>query len=317
MRRLKYEFVVPSGIFLQDPSAWDSLAVVRSELHMNIRKPVTGQKLVQLDETIGNEGIDLHYSIMRVDVEVAGSQPNPEWHVPFQAVTECLTWIRVAGRQYWLGTAVGGTNSIARGSIIAAPGNYSNFGAISTPVIIPPLSKELWTLVGAEVASCRLPSIPDVLFCDALSSIHESDVLQAVIRLGVASELELNAFIDDLLSTQSESMRNLYQNVRGNFAWKVKNVPEILGAESYHRAEELRQLYELRGSAVHRAECLVDGVDEKTGRKCKVPVGMSHISRFVFAVEDFMRWTKAQRNKLGLATTSIPYYPIRCMVGGG
>jgi hypothetical protein len=320
MRQLTYEFVVPSGVFLVDNSAWDPLAVIRGDLPMQVRKPVSSQKFVGVAETIGNQGIDLHYTVMRVDLEIEDNQPNPEWSVPFQAVTECLNWIRVVGRQYLVGGLKSGTNNVARGSIISGPDNYTNFGAFQSPIVVLPLSREMWKWIGDEMASCNVPTIPDLMFCDALLSVHDRDYLQAVILLGVTSELELNAFIDDLLVIQNHPLQKLYDERRYKFEWKLKNIPEIMGAERYQQhnprwTDQLCKLYELRGQAVHRAECLMDDVDEKTGKKQKVGIGFRQVSTFIFAVDDFLRWTKGQRNRLGLRTARIFDSPIKAMIG--
>ncbi len=145
---------------------------------------------------------------------------------------------------------------------------------------------------------------------------------QGIIGLGVTCELELNAFIDDLLPIQTEPVRRLYSASRHRFKWKLDNVPEILGAESYQQhdkqfASQLCKLYELRGSAVHRAECLIDEANERTGKKQKVPVRFCHVSAFMFAVDDFLKWTEAQRARQGLATARIIDPPIRYTLGAG
>ena len=228
---------------------------------------------------------------------------------------------RVFGRQYLVGAIRTGTNSIARGSIIAAPDDYANFGAVQSPIVVSPLSKELWTQIGIEVASCNVPTIPDFMLCDAMLSLHERDYLQAVILLGVTAELELNAFIDDLVSKQSEPLQKLYDERKYQFAWKLNNIPQILGAESYKLQNEqatgkLCKLYELRGQAVHRAKCAVDEVDKTTGKNHTVEIGFNHVAEFIYAVEDFLHWTKLQRVRLGLKTARPFDSPIKAMIGG-
>jgi hypothetical protein len=61
------------------------------------------------------------------------------------------------------------------------------------------------------------------------------------------------------------------------------------------------QLYALRGSAIHRAACLVDKWNSKTKRNDRVPVGHADVSEFIFAADDFLHWTKSQRAKLRLS----------------
>jgi hypothetical protein len=310
MRQLTYEFVVPSGIYLLDTSEWASLPVERYGVRMKIRKPIARERLVNVPETMGNEGVELRYTVMHVDVEVEDGQPEPEWRVPFQLITECLNWIRVLGRQYLVGALKTGTNSVARGSIFSAPGTYTNFGAIQSPIVVSPLAKETWERIGREISNCNLPTIPDSMLCDAMVSLHEQDFSQAVILLGVTAELELNSFIADLLLLQSETTRNLYDEKKYRFAEKLRYVLETLGAESYQEhndrfAGHLIKLYELRGQAVHRDKCTLDGVE----------IGFGHVARFICAVQDFLHWTKGQRNRLGLKTIEAFDSPIKAMIG--
>jgi hypothetical protein len=296
MSIVTYEFVIPSAIFLFDTQEWPSIALQRDGFPMQIQKPVAGQKLVGVAETIGNEGVEVNYSIVRVGVSIGDAQPNPEWYIPFGAVRECLAWIRVASRQYWLGVLMSGTNSFMRGSIITGPGKYTNVAATQTPIGINPLTKELWEWIGLQVAAGNKPSIADLFFCDAMLSFREHDFMQTIIRLGVVCELELNAFLDDLIARQSATVKALYNERKFQFAWKLKNIPPILGADSFEdhdkiSTRQITDLYELRGSAIHRAECLIDNS----------PVKFEHVAKFVFAVERFLSWTKSQRAKLGLS----------------
>jgi hypothetical protein len=250
---------------------------------------------VGVAETLGNEGIVLEYSIFRVDMDIEDQFPAPDWSGPFEVVKECLGWIRVATRQYWIGILSSGSNSIARGSIISAPGEWTNFGAAQTPFHGEWLSNRCWQWVGAQINAGKSPSIPDLMFCDALLSFRAHDYLQSAVRLGIVCELELNSLIDDLLARQSEVAQKLYKEKAHQFGEKLTTTLEILGAQSYRNhneqwATELCKLYPLRGSAIHHAECLINGV----------PVGFEHISRFVFAVDDFLHWAKYQRTQLGL-----------------
>ena len=310
MRPLTYEFIVPSGIYLSDIAPWNSLAVTRNGVGMQIRKPLAGQQVVRVGGTVGNEGVDLHYSVMNVDLEAEDDRQNPDWSVPFQLVVECLDWIRILGRQYLVSTLNSGSYSLARGSIISGGRKYVNFGAIQPSIVVAPLSREMWERIGNEIASCNAPGIPDSMLCDAMVKLHEGDFLQAVTLLGVTAELELNSFIADLLTLQSESLRKLYDEKGYKFHKKLKDVLEALGAESYHDhnaqfAGQLIKIYEFRGQAVHRAKCTIDGVE----------VGFGHVARFIYVVEDFLRWTKGQRKRLGLKTIEPFDSPIKAMWG--
>lgn len=292
-------------MWIVDAAQWGPLSVARHGFNMRLQKPIVGQNHVQVAETSGNEGVVMEYTIMRVEVDVPDGVTNPEWYLPQSVIRECFLWIRVGARQYWLGVLMGGTDQAIRGSIIDQDGSYTNFAASKTPIIISPLSEKEWHWIGAEMAQLNVPSIPEVLFCDALLAMREGDFLQSVIRLGVTCELELNAFIEDLLGVQSESVRRLYSASRPSFDWKLKNMPEILGAEAYqaHNAkwtQELSKLYELRGTAIHRAECSVMEQNPVTGKNEKIRINFGHVSTFMYAVGDFLSWTKQQRQKRGI-----------------
>jgi hypothetical protein len=320
MRQLAYEFVLPTAVFLIDPDPWAPLAVTRNGVRMRVQKPIPGQNLIQVPETIGNSGVDLNYTVMRVEAEIEDSDPDSDWRVAFAVVTECMNWIRVFGRQYLVGIIRTGTNSVARGSLIIGPGNYTNFGAFQSPIVVKPLSKELWSQIGDELTNCNIPTIPDLMLCDAMLCLHERDYLQAAILLGVTAELELNAFIDDLVSRQNEPLQKLYDERKFRFGWKLNNVPEILGAESYkahneRHAGQLCKLWDLRGQAVHRAKCEVEEKDKASGKVQNVEVGFQHVSGFIYAVEDFLHWTKLQRSRLGLKTARPFDSPIKAMIG--
>ncbi len=320
MRQRTYEFVVPSGVYVIDIDPWDPLAVTRNGVRMRVQKPIANQNLIQVPETIGNQGVDLRYTVMRVEMEVEDGDPDPDWRVPFAVVTECMNWIRVFGRQYLVGIIRTGTNSVARGSLISGPGNYTNFGAFQSPIVVKPLAKELWSQIGDELTNCNVPTIPDLMLCDAMLCLHERDYLQAAILLGVTAELELNAFIDDLVSRQSEPLQKLYDERKYQFGWKLNNLPEILGAESYklhneRHAGQLCKLYDLRGQAVHRSKCEVEVQDTVTGKVQNVEIGFNHVAGFIYAVQDFLHWTKLQRSRLGLKTARPFDSPIKAMIG--
>ncbi len=239
MKSLTYEFVVPSSVFLFDEALWPDLPVVLNGMLWRIQRPTSGTKHVRVDGTLGNEGVIIEYSIIRLLVDVPEHQDAPEWYVPFHLAKECLTWIRVAGRQYWLTVLMGPSDSLARGSIISQVQgqlSYTNFGASKMPIPPQPLQDDLWRWIGIQLTRGNKPPIPDIMFCDALLKLRDSDYLQTVIQLGITCEVELNAFIDDLLAVSTEQIRVLYKASRPTFSWKLRNMPALLGVEPYQTA---------------------------------------------------------------------------------
>ncbi len=292
-KNLIYEYILPGEPFLDNSSDWPSLGANRDNLEMFIHKPISGSKLIRVDGSLGNEGIALNYSIWRIGVMIPEEQTtNPEWYVPLKLLKECMRWIRTVGHQYWLGTASDMTRAMARGSIVESSGIFTNFGGYQTRFTVRPLTSEQWEWIGLQLVAGRSPAIPDLLLSDALMSFSDDDYLQTIIRLGVICELELNAFIEDLLTQHNQTVQALYDEKK-QFSWKLKNVPGILGAENYqdHNREwamELCKLYDLRGSAIHHARCEINGKE----------VDFQQASIFVFATMDFLEWTKIQRLKL-------------------
>jgi hypothetical protein len=289
-----YEFLVPSEVLLADGDDWRPLTVSRNSMLISVHKPKAGNKVVPLEGTRGNEGIHLGYSICHVGVTVPENQSQPEWYIPLETLKKCLQWIRVLGRQYWIGVLPNMSRVLARGSIIRENGSYTNFGGYTTRLPVGPFTKQQWEWVGVQLQADRSPLIPEVLLSDALISFSEDDFFQTVIRLGIVCELELNAFIEDLLVVQSEAVQALYDE-RKPFEWKLKNVPGILGAEKYqdHNGNWAKQLcivYGLRGAAIHHAKCQINGKE----------VGFEEVANFLFATFDFLEWTGRQRAKLGL-----------------
>ena len=290
---LTYEFLLPSEILLE-PGAWDPLSLTRDGYVMSVVKPTAGSKIVPLQGTVGNEGIDMGYSICHVQVNLGETQNEPEWYVPVRALNECLEWIRSIGRQFWVGALPTMSRVLGRGSIISENGSYKNFGGYTTRLPVGPLTKIQWEWIGRQLQAGHAPSVPEVLLSDALISFSHDDYLQTVIRLGIVCELELNAFVEDLLTRQPKAVQELYDE-RKPFEWKLKNVPGILGAEKYqdHNNEwtkALCTLYGLRGLAIHHAAIQVNGKD----------IDFADLSRFLFATFDFLNWTEQQRVRLGL-----------------
>lgn len=294
-----YEYILPSAIWVYEVAGWPDLELRCGEVSCFLVPPKVGGKVVPVDGALGNEGVEVGYSVIRVRAASPHGGPGPEWTVPYQAVRRCVSWVRAVGRQYWLGVH-GSASRTVRGSIVLTSGDggrysYTNFCGTRTPIFVKPLSRELWEWIGAQLVRQRLPAVTDLFFCDAMLSVADCDFVQAVIRLGVVCELELNSFIDDLLCRQQEGVRRLYASGRPPFAWKLRNMPEILGAEPYQRANGrnaslLLELYERRGSAVHKGSCAADFGD---------------VSRYVFAVDNFLCWTKAERARLGIGPADL------------
>jgi hypothetical protein len=120
-----------------------------------------------------------------------------------------------------------------------------------------------------------------------------------VVLFGVACELELNGFVDDLLERHEPTARALYDAARYPFHWRFARLPEILGAGSFKAVDAdgarlVQALYSLRGTAAHKGELLLN--DQ--------PVGFEDVSRFWFVTERFLEWTRAERQRLG-----IPIFP--------
>lgn len=291
---LMYEYIISSEILVADSLDWSPLVATRDGIDMSLHKPFTGEKVVHLERTYGNQITQVGYSIFQV-VLVAEQGQIPEWSIPFKLVNDCLQWIRVAGLQYWVGSMPTMRKNIARGSIMLNEKESVAFVGSTCPVQINPLTKEMWDWIGGQLAKNRLPTMPDLLVSDALVSFSNGDFLQTVIRLGVICELALNAFIEDLLSLHPPLARQLYDE-RKPFREKLKHIPGILGADKYQEHDDFRfnqilLLYDLRGAAIHRADLTANG---KT-------VVEQDASNFIYSTLHFLNWTQTQRVKLNIA----------------
>jgi hypothetical protein len=118
VKEITYEYLVPTEILMFDTDDWPRLSSTVNGIRMQIRKPIIGHGLLKPAESLGNEGLDIRYTIFRVDLTIGENDAPPEWYLPFSAVKLCLSWVRVAGRQYWVGVLMGAANNLARGTLL-------------------------------------------------------------------------------------------------------------------------------------------------------------------------------------------------------
>src|SRR5436305_10250152 len=114
--------------------------------------------------------------------------------------------LRIIARQYWIGLAMANEGSLVQGictRIESGVASFSGQGSFSVPFVISPLDEQSWRFLGHLLTQQVFPSVGEVILCDALLEIRRADLLQAILLLGVACEVELAAFLDELISRQS------------------------------------------------------------------------------------------------------------------
>jgi len=290
MKEITYEFLLPTRVRIVDQSEWSPLKVPSDKGNFLLLKPIPGESTARAIETISNEILEVSYSLMRVQVSCNDEEAIPDWQVPLWLVHRCIEWIRVATRQYWLGFKWNAVQSL-HGCIQTTVGGevtIQNFGTAGWPIFPPPLTQDVWKAIGREIIAGQNPPVSEQFLCDALARFHERAYRQAIVAMGIACELELNSFIDDLLCLHHPSTKLLYSQTRFDFRKKFSKIAVALGASEYPKPtsmETILALYELRGAVAHRGRCEVDN---------------GQVSRFWFAVEEFFRWTAEERKRIGI-----------------
>lgn len=108
--------------------------------------------------------------------------------------------------------------------------------------------------------------------------------------MGIACEVELNNFLDNLVesSGQQPLVRELYKRSRGTFRWKLEQLPSLLGALPFSSGKPdmisaVDEMYATRGTVVHTGNLSTQGKE---------------IARYWFAAEESFAWTRSERIRL-------------------
>jgi hypothetical protein len=309
MKRLTYEFNNISEVLIDDPAEWQPLKVVRDTYNFELCRPVSDSLSVSMPLSSGNQILPINYSLMRVSLLAEQDQPDPEWMVAYSIVKCCLSWIRIVTRQYWIGILPTPSVNFPRVTIMAelisGDVTFTGAGAFSSLVIPLRLSHTVWDALTPLLQTGVLPQMSESFLCDALLHFAGRDYVQAVAGLGIACELELNSFIEDLLQLHPETVRKMYKINRLQFSEKLRKIPTLLGTSDFKRIHassfaKVSELYESRGRAVHTGQASTVRKDNKTDRQEIAPLSVGLLAGYWFAAEDFFEWTRRERTRLGI-----------------
>jgi len=256
--------------------------------------------------SIGNEQLDVYSTVVRLELS---SDTPPQGQVLYPLASQCLAWVRVLTRQYWVGLTGSGSTTVRGSSLVRdlATGatEPTNFGAFSAPIIPEALSQETWMQVGQALASAQFPRSSDLIFCNGMLALRDGNLREAIALLGISCEFELGECLESLLSARGDPVtRLLYERTGPEFKWKLNNLLPALCRKNFSKDEphwcaELFRLYEARGTAAHST--LASDV-------------MRRVPSFVLAADSFLRWTHGIRSASGEPVGPCPL-SLRATIG--
>ncbi len=316
MKTLTYEFKV-SEVLIRDSSEWMPLKILRDTHKFEIFRPFSDSVSVSMPLAFGGQVTPMEYSLMRARVEIEDGQPEPEWMPVYMLVKNCLSWVRVATRQYWIGMLPSPSMNFPKATIqteVDGVATFTGAGAYSAAVVPLALTRSVWDGLAPVLEQDFSPRVSESFLCDALLYFAERNYAQAAVGFGIACELELNSFITDLLSLQPEQVKDVYKLSGLRFSEKLSKVPGLLGASTFRdskpvAAEKLSELYEMRGQAVHSGAAVLRQKGG-TGKQAPTPAPVTGaaLAGFWFAAEDFFEWTRRERTRMGIwASTGSVY----------
>ena len=294
MKRLTYQFSNVSEVWVLDATALRPISVLTGGVQAEILPPISDNAIVPFAKSINGQPIPVRVGLARVGLSLSDGSPEPEWRTLYEFVRQCFLWIRAATRQYWVGTAPSHqANSPTALLLTRADGRQSvkGLGAVRAGIRWVPLTAETWEAIETALRNGWRPSIPEQFFLDASLYLAEGNAVQAVAGMGIACEVELNGFLDDLIGRLSQdAVKELYKVNRSPFSWKLEHLPQLLGASPFSsdnsdRVAALREMYERRGTIVHRGYVSITGQD---------------IARYWFSAEEFFEWSRNERIRLGI-----------------
>jgi len=308
MKSATYDFLFPTHVFFLDPAPWPPLTVQFQGTQVRIQKPIVDQTGHPVPGSIGNERLDVYSTIVRLELS---SNAPPDGHLLYALALQCLAWIKVLTRQYWVGLAGSGSKSV-RGSCLVTDlttgaTEPTNFGAFATPIIPQSLSQEIWVQIGQPIASGQFPRTSDLIFCSGMLALRDGNLQEAIALLGIACEIELNECLESLISVRKDVVTDLlYERTRPDFKWKLNNLLPTLCGKKFsedvpHWHGHLLRLYECRGTSVHAAVS---------------PDVFRNAPHFVLAADSFLRWSHGIRSAHGELLGPCPL-SLQATIGPG
>lgn len=314
-----YEYPVFGAVYLVDPSEWQPLALSRFGKPVKLLKPKVGQSNVAVEGRITSQMLDARYTTFTFETALYSVQETPPAGSYSQALAEMIHLLRTVARQYWLGLTMANEGAVyqaVRARIESGIATFDGSGGFSTPFIIRPLDLHTWRFLGEMLERGFAPSNAEVILSDALLEVRRGALLNAVMLLGIACEIEITTLIEQLAIRKSLSNNKRNSMFREQFKTKFLARTVELGAQdprssklsNFARdwADTVCDLYTARNRAAHSGVCMI-----KDGEKL-TPLELRHMPMLVYAADALLCWANQERRKLG-----IPVFLTATMLPGG
>lgn len=324
-----YEYPIIGAVALADDRPWEPIVLSRRGKVLRLMKPRVGVTSVQAQGTLTDQFMDFRYTVFALQTEVFPEEQTPQPLELYQAIYELSHLIRTVARQYWIGFAMANEGSVVQATRTRIESGIATFfgqGSFSAPIIVSALTEDSWRFLGLLLSLPAFPSTAEVMLCDALLEIRRGDLLQAVLLLGVASEVLTIEFLHELISRAALSNTKKDNILNASFKQKflIETVglgvvsPEGMLMPGFPKgwAQTVCELYRLRNQAAHGGTCVInDNGNERL-------LEMRDISKYLFSVEALFCWVSRERNRLGIpnpvTATMLPGgYPVRAVFTPG
>lgn len=296
MKHLTYQFSNVSDVWILDPAALRPIRFLAGGVRAEMFPPVSDSAMVPFPTSLAGQPISATVGLIKISVSLNDSESGPEWRTLYDSVIQCLSWIRAATRQYWVGTLPSHQANAPTALLLTEEDgkqeSISRLGAVHPGIRWVPLDLETWEAIEQALSKAWWPSVSEQFLMDSSLHIAEGNLLQGVAGVGIACEIELNNLIDDLLiRINQEAITKLYKKGRPEFSWKLEHLPQLLGVQAFKPSNPdhvaaLKEMYGSRGSIVHRGHAQMSG---------------QQIARYWFATEAFFQWSRRERMRLGIS----------------
>ncbi|WP_041855346.1 hypothetical protein [Candidatus Korobacter versatilis] len=321
-----FEFPIIGAVAIADALPWDPIEIDRNNLRMRIFKPKPALHSVTVGGELTTQAIDIRSTLFRVECELLGQADTPNVLDVFPVVNEFVHLIRIVARQYWLGLAMANEGSVTQGvrtRIEAGNAVFTGQGSYSVPFIVTGLTSFGWHFLGDLFVNQCFPGTAELLLCDALVEVRRGALAQAALLLGVASEVELSTFLNDIATWKGLSKNKRQAIADTKFREKLVTRTVELGIPDPQGitippfapgwAQTLLELYRIRNQAAHGGTATV------TVGSVVRPIDLTDTARFIFAVEALLAWTAQQRVSRSISTsvtaTMLPSgYPLKAVI---
>ena len=314
-----YEYPIFGALYLVDQLDWPPLPLTRFGTPVRLLKPTVGQSNLPVPGRMASQPLDIRNTTFAFETDLYPLAQTPAADAFFPALAQMTHLLRTVARHYWLGLAIANEGHIfqaVRTRIEEGSAESTGAGAFTNPFIVKPIDQQTWRFLGEMLEKGCSPSNAEVVLCDALLEVRRGALLNAVLLLGVACEIEITTLIDQLADLVNLSNNARDRILRKDFKTKFTQECVTLGTPDPLTAAVLSfpndwaqtvcELYTARNKVAHSGECLI----KENGTL--VPVEMRHIPKLIYSADALLCWANAERRKLG-----IPQFLTATMLPGG